>query len=226
MKKIISILFLSLHFVLPLHAQYDDAGLWTTLNVEKKLSSRFHLFLTEEFRLRENFSEINLFYTDVGFGYKPYNFMKVELAYRFIQKKLVTDFYSMRHRFMLDVTLKKKFGEFDLAYRHRLQREVRNINSSENGILPEWYSRNKFTVKYDLQKKYTPYISAEFRYQIDDPRNIESDQTWHRGRYVAGFDYEFDKKNKLGLYYLIQHEWNVSLPENQYVIGVEYSVSL
>jgi hypothetical protein len=225
-KKLLSFFIFLFGIIFSTSAQYDDAGLWTTLNIEKKLKNNFRIFLTEEFRLRENFSEINLFYTEVGVGCKPYSFLKIDLSYRFIQKKLETDFYSMRHRFMLDITLKKKLKDFEFSYRHRLQREVRNINSSENGRLPEWYSRNKFSVKYDFGKKYTPYISAEFRYQIDDPRNIESDQTWHRGRYVAGVDYELDKKNKLGLYYLIQHEWNVSLPENQYIIGLEYSLSL
>lgn len=226
MKKFISVLLFTAGIIFSVSAQYDDAGLWTTINAEKKLKNNFHIFLTEEFRLKENFSQINLFYTDIGFGYRPLNFLKVELAYRLTEKHLITDFYSTRHRLMLDIALKKKYGNFDLAYRHRLQTEVRNVNSSENGRVPEWYSRNKFTVKYDLQKKYTPYISTELRYQIDDLRNIESDQTWHRARYALGFDYELDKKNKLGLYYLIQHEWNVSLPENLYIIGVEYSVVL
>jgi hypothetical protein len=226
LKKFLLLFIFSSGIIVPAAAQYDDAGLWTTLNLEKKLNSRFHLFLTEEFRLRENFSQINLFYTDVGIGVKPAGFMKVELAYRSIEKKLITGFYSMRHRLMLDITLKKKFDKFEFVYRHRLQREVRNVNSSENGRVPEWYSRNKLTVKYDLEKKYTPYVSAEFRYQIDDPHNIESDQTWHRARYAAGFDYELNKKNKLGFYYLVQHEWNVSIPENLYIVGVEYSLSL
>ncbi|HLG35920.1 MAG TPA: DUF2490 domain-containing protein [Bacteroidia bacterium] len=219
-------LFFFLGFLSPLHAQYDDAGLWTTINIEKKLKNNFRIFLTEEFRLRENFSEINLFYTDVGVGYRPYSFLKLDLSYRMTEKKLITDFYSIRHRLMLDITLKKKYGNFDLAYRHRLQREVRNINSSENGRNPEWYSRNKFTAKYDTDKKYTPYVSCEFRYQIDDPRNMESDQTWHRARFVAGLEYELNKKNTFGLYYLIQHEWNVSLPEKLYIIGLEYSLTL
>lgn len=226
MKKFISVLLFTAGIIFSTSAQYDDAGLWTTINAEKKLKNNFHIFLTEEFRLKENFSQINLFYTDIGVGYRPLNFLKVELAYRSAEKKLITGFYSIRHRLMLDITMKKKYGNFDLAYRHRLQTEVRNVNSSENGSVPEWYSRNKFTVRYDLQKKYTPYLSTELRYQIDDLRNIESDQTWHRARYAFGFDYELDKKNKLGLYYLIQHEWNVSLPENLYIIGVEYSVTL
>src|SRR5690242_7533936 len=104
------------------HSQnYDDAGLWTTVNLEKKLENNFAVFLTEEFRLKENFSMINLFYTDAGFSFRPASILKVSLAYRFTQKHQLDDSYSFRHRLMLDITLRKKFANTTLSYRHRLQ---------------------------------------------------------------------------------------------------------
>ncbi len=227
MKIFFSTIIFSFIILSTLHAQsYNDAGMWSTLNIEKKLKNNFSVFLTEELRLRENFSQINLFYTDIGVGYQHANILKVEVAYRSVQKHLNTDFYSMRHRLMLDITLKKKHNHFTLAYRQRFQAEVRNINSSNNGGVPDWYSRSKAELKYDLHKKYTPYASCELRYQINDPRNVESNNTWHRARYAVGFNYEVNKRNVLGLYYLIQREWNVSIPENQFIIGLEYSIKL
>jgi hypothetical protein len=204
----------------------NDAGLWTTFNLDKKLNDKFSIFATEEFRLRENFSRVNLFYTDLGVEYRPVKVLKVALSYRLIEKNLDDDSYSYRHRFMLDITLKKKFGKFVLSYRQRLQREVRNINSSSDGFMPEWYSRNKFTVKLDLDKKITPYIAAEFRYQIVNPRAVEINGLWHRNRYSAGLDYKVNDKNAFGLYYLVQQEYNVSAPQNLYIVGIEYSLSL
>lgn len=202
---------------------YDDAGLWTTVNLEKNLKNNFGLFLTEEFRLKENFSRVNLFYTDAGVSFRPANFLKIALAYRFTQKHLLDDSYSFRHRFMLDITLRRKIERTTVSYRHRLQSEVIDVQSSEKGHIPEWYSRSKVEAKYDLGKKYRPFASLEYRYQFFNPRDEESDQTWHRYRAAAGFDYEMNKKNTFGLYYLIQHEWNVSHPDNLYIIGVEYS---
>ncbi|MFL5765377.1 MAG: DUF2490 domain-containing protein [Bacteroidia bacterium] len=226
MKKIIALfLFLSAGSVLFAQATKasQDAGLWATLNVEKKLSDRFNVLFTEECRLRDNYSRVNLFYTDIGLETNVAKFLKVALCYRNIQKSTDPGFYSFRHRFMLDITLKKKFGNFVLSYRQRIQREARNIYTSERGYLPEWYSRNKFGVKYDFGKRITPYVSAEFRYQLHDPRMMESDQTWHRARYVAGIDYELGKKSSLGLYYLMQHEWNVKTPQTIFITGVEYN---
>lgn len=204
----------------------DDAGLWATFNLDKKLNNKFSLFATEEFRMRENFTRVNLFYTDLGVEYRPAKILKVALAYRLIEKNLIDDSYSFRHRLMLDITLRKKVNKFVLSYRQRLQGEVRNVYSSEDGHLPEWYSRNKFTLKYDLDKPITPYIAAEFRYQIKNPRALESDGLFHRNRYSIGLDYKRNDKNTFGLYYLVQQEYNVSAPQNLYIIGVEYSLSL
>jgi hypothetical protein len=227
MNKKILILLISITAVVGAFAQAsDDAGLWTTFNLDKKLNDKFSLFLTEEFRLRENFTRINLFYTDLGVEYRPAKILKVALSYRLIEKNLIDDNYSFRHRVMLDITLKKKFGKVILAYRNRTQREVRDVESSEDGYLPEWYSRNKFTLKLDLDKPIQPYIGTEWRYQISNPRQQETDGLWHRARYVAGIDYKKSDKHTFGLYYLIQREFNVSAPQNLYIVGIEYSLSL
>ncbi len=136
------------------------------------------------------------------------------------------NFFSFRHRVQWDVTLKKAFGDFDLSYRHRLQVELKNVYSSDNGFLPEWFSRNKLQVKYDFDKPYTPYFSVELRYQIRDPRSPESNNLWHRARYQGGFDYKFNSHHSMGLYYLVQNEFNISEPEQLYIIGLEYTFKL
>jgi hypothetical protein len=204
----------------------NDAGLWTTFNIDKKVKKNFAVFATEEFRLRENFTRLNLFYTDLGFSLKPFSFLKVSLAYRTIQKNTKENTFSFRHRLMLDITLKKKVGMFALSYRQRIQSEVRDVYSSDFGDIPEWYSRNKFEIKFDLNKPITPYIAAEFRYQINNPRLVEANNTWHRNRYFVGLDYKRNDKNSFGIYYMIQQEYNVSAPQNLYILGLEYDLSL
>jgi hypothetical protein len=82
-----------------------------------------------------------------GFSYRPLGFLKVALAYRLIEKYQLDDSYSFRHRLMLDIILRKKFEHITLSYRQRLQSEVRDVQSSEKGGVPEWYSRNKIEVK-------------------------------------------------------------------------------
>lgn len=226
MKKIAFLLSLAIGFASQSFAQTtNDAGLWCTFNIDKSLNKKFGVFLTEEYRVRENFSQNNLFYTDFGFSYKPANFLKISLAYRCIEKFTEDNTISFRHRGMIDIALKKKFGQFAFSFRERIQAEVRNVYSSEIGNLPEWYSRNKIQIKYDLKKPITPYIGCEFRYQINNPRAIESNKLWSRGRYFVGLDYKKSDRNTFGVFYLLQKEWNVSAPQNLYILGLEYSLS-
>ncbi len=226
-KGILSLFFITFSVSINSFSQpVNDAGMWTTFNVDKKIKNDVSIFLTEEYRLKENFTQTNLFYSELGLEIRPLNFLKVSLAYRMIEKNLIDNTFSFRHRMMLNITFKKKLKKISLSYRQRIQAEERNIYSSANGRMPEWYSRNKFELKYDLNKPVTPYIAAEFRYQINDPRNTESNGLWHRSRYIIGIDYKRNDKNTFGLYYLIQNEYNVSSPENLYIVGLEYSLSL
>ena len=222
-------LFLTAFLFATIHGfsqNYSDAGMWNTINIEKKLNSKVAVLFTEECRIKENFSRLNLFYTNLGLEYRVEKNFKVALIYRWIDKYQDDNTFSYRHRLMLDLTVKHKLGQFVISYRNRTQAEERDIFSSEHGKIAEWYSRNKFAVKYDMNKRYTPYASAEFRYQIHDRRNFESEHMWHRDRYVAGFDYSINVRNTFGLYYLIQHEYNVLFPQNLFIIGLEYSLSL
>ena len=227
MKKIAILFLVSIWFIPQSQAQVtEDAGLWCTFNVEKALTQKFSLFITEEYRVRENFSQHNLFYTDLGASFKPVKMLKFSLSYRTIQKFQEENTISFRNRITFDILLKQKFGKLVFSYRQRIQSEYRNVYSSELGAIPEWYTRSKLSIKYDTDKKLTPYVSAEYRYQINNPRSVESNKLWHRQRYQVGFDYKKSERNTFGVYYLIQREWNVSAPQSLYILGLEYTISL
>jgi len=204
----------------------NDAGLWLTMNIEKKLSKRLEISLTEEYRLKENYAQHNLFYTDLGVAYKPLGFMKISFSYRAIQKYLLDETYSFRHRLTMDILLKRKFGRWVPSFRQRIQTQVRNVYSSETGTLPEWFARERFELKYDLDKPVAPYAAIEWRYQLKDPRNMDLNGTWNRVRYTLGIDYRLNEKNALSLYYLIQRGFNVPEPQNDYITGLSYTLSL
>lgn len=227
MKKIAILFIISIGFTSQSFAQAtDDAGLWCTFNVEKALNQKFSLFITEEYRVRENYSQSNLFYTDLGASFKPADFIKISLSYRCIEKFIEDNAISFRHRGMLDVVLKKKVGPLAFSFRQRLQGEYRNLYSSELGAIPEWYTRSKLTIKYDFNKPVTPYIASELRYQINNPRSVDVNNLWHRSRFILGLDYKKSDRNTFGVYYLIQREWNISAPQNLYILGLEYTISL
>ncbi len=208
--------------------QRNDAGMWNTLSIQHALTKKISLVIDEELRLKENYQRINLFYTNVGIDYKINKFLKISPSYRFIQKKRLEDSYSYRHRFMLDVSIKKKIQKIIVSERIRYQAEVQDFYSSKKGKLAEQFLRFKTDLKYTAFEKVTPYISCEVRYQIHAPRGDGSmyDNGFHRVRNVLGIEYEINKKNSVNLYYLFQTEFNISTPETIYIFGVAYSVSI
>lgn len=205
---------------------YPDAGMWSTLSIDYALNKRWAILFCEELRLRENYSRLNLLYTNIGMEFNGGKHFKTSLVYRNIERQNLDNSFTIRHRLMWDATLRTKYKRWSLAYRHRLQVEYRAIQSSNMGKIPEWYSRHKFELGYQYNKRLSPYAAVELRYQLHDPRNMVSDQTWHRVRYQLGFDYRVNKFSKVGLYYLMQRVFNVSNYENLYITGIEYGISL
>ena len=211
---------------LPASAQQYDLWQWTTLSVDKKLNSRFSASFDEEVRWYENISQFNLSYTNVGASYKVSKIFKVAVVYRFLQKGQSDGSISFRHRFYTDLSLKNKFGIFALGYRCRLQTQIRDVNSSSDGTVPESYWRNKFDIKFDFNKPLVPYIAAEFRYQFGNDRLKEANYLFNRGRYYVGLDYKLSPKSSVGTYYMMQWEYNVKNPGRYSVLGLTYGLSL
>jgi hypothetical protein len=202
--------------------------MWATFTLQHPVSKKITLVLDQEFRLRENYQRINLFYTNFGIDYKFNKFLKISPTYRTIQKKRLDGSYSFRHRLMLDVTLKRKINRFALSERIRYQIEVQDFYTSRKGKLAEQFLRFKTDLKYSISERITPYISCELRYQIRSPRGDGPvyDNGFHRIRNVVGCEYQINKKNSVNLYYLFQTEFNISTPESIYILGIAYSLTI
>ena len=205
---------------------YSDAGSWNTINLDYAISKKMTMVYTQEMRIKENYSRLNLFYSEFGLDYSINKYIKTSISYRFTQKLKDENWFGFRHRFTWDVNFKYKLNKLSLAYRNRIQGEYKDTYSSENGKIPEWYLRSRGSVSYQLNKKISPYFSTEFRFQLRDVNNIESEGKWHRVRYQTGIDYRLNDFSKIGIYYLIQQEFNSNTIENQYITGLEYSLSL
>lgn len=204
-----------------LFAQQDDAGLWTSVGLKHQITRRLSVSLAEQFRFHQNMSELDQFFTDVGLDYDLLKSLKVSVNYRIISKNRLT-YYSTRHRSYIDLAYKVKLKPFTIGLRQRIQNEVRDINSSDYGKVPEWYSRTKLSVKLDLNKKYTPYVSTEYFYIIDNFK--EQDHVFDKDRYEIGVDYDFNRRSSLNLFYLIQKDI-LQNKTRDFVSGLGYSYS-
>lgn len=209
-------------FSIPLKAQVNDAGLWTSVKVETKLIKKLNASILQEFRFNENITELGAFYTEAGLDYKINKHFQVEVNYRFSQKRKVENYYSTRHRFSIDLRYSKKLKPFELKYRIRFQDQYEDIGRSEDGGVAELYLRNKLSLQWDLKKAYTPYVSVELFSPLNYPRYYAFDNI----RSTAGVEYAFTKHHKLDLYYMIHKEVNMSQPYTYYVVGIGYVYKL
>ncbi len=203
---------------------FKDAGMWNTLSFKHKINKKFDLLITEEFRLKENFSQVNLTYTELGLEYSYNKNIKTSVTYRTIQKFQYDNPLSYRNRVQWDIGLKKSYGKFGINYRHRLQLEVKDYNTSENGHYREWFSRHKIGIKYEINNKWSIALSGEYRMQLSDPRSPEYNLGFHRQRYQAGFTYKINSKQDFGIYYLYQNEFTIKNLTDIYILGIEYSI--
>jgi len=192
-----------------------------TLSADKKISKKVTFDFDEELRLFNNMSQVNLFFSNLSVEYKLSKRFRFALAYRFINKNQI-DYYSQRHRLYVDASYRNKWNHFTFVYRLRLQGQVRDLNSSDKGGNVESYMRHKFDLQYSY-KKFTPYLATEFRFQFTNPFYPEGNDSWDRGRYYAGCDYDFNHHNTLNLYFMIQHDYNIPFYEEDFTTGIQFT---
>ena len=222
--KILNVIFILITLTSQSQKVFKDAGMWNTLSFKHKINKKLALLFTEEFRLKENFTQVNLTYSEFGLEYTYNKNVKTSIVYRAIQKFQYDNPLSYRNRMQWDIGLKKNIGKFGINYRHRLQGEVKDYYTSENGHYREWFSRHKIGAKYEINDKWSIAISGEYRLQLSDPRSPEYNRGIHRQRYQAGFTYKISSKQDFGMYYLYQNEFTIQNLTDIYILGVEYSI--
>ncbi len=201
-------------------AQIDDIGLWLGLSAKKQITRKWEGSLSSQLRLDHDITEIDQVLVDAGMEYSISSKIKSGIHYRFINSNQ-ENYYSKRHRFYLDLSYKEKIDFITLTLRERIQEQFSDYYSSETGKIPIWNLRSKLTAKFDVNKKYSPYLSVEMYYLIDNAK--EHDGLITRFRYETGFDYEFNRAQSLNPYVLLQ---SIASPGfMQLIYGVTYSYS-
>ncbi|MBI5540388.1 MAG: DUF2490 domain-containing protein [Bacteroidia bacterium] len=219
MSKQITGWFFFICFSMASWAQVNDAGMWLSVNAEKKITPVLSFTLSEEVRLSENFTEAGMIFTDAGLNYKINKFVRVSANYRFIEKLKKNNTYNLRNRYYFDVTLRKKIKPVILQFRTRFQCQYNRMYEADDYPGPYYYSRNKFMVKADLDKNYVPYIYSEIYSPLNNPDGIFMDKI----KYCAGIEYRINRMHEFDLFYVIQKEYNVENPVTDFVIGIGYN---
>lgn len=218
-KRLLRLLFLpALLTWSGLAAQVNDAQMWLTAEVEKKITPALSAAFTEEVRLTENMSEVGAVYSDLGVNYKFLKRFKVGAFGRFTLKRRLDDTYQPFWSWYAELTAREKFKPVGLALRLRYQSRYAEYGTSERAAIASNHIRAKLTVKFDLDLKLEPYVYAETYFRTCVPAYQSFDQL----RLCAGVNYAFSRRHAVDLHYLVAREFNAVNPETDYVIGLGY----
>ena len=201
----------------------DDLALWMSLNLDKKINKKISLQLSQQNRINENISTYGRGSIDLGITYKLIKGLRIMGSYTYLKRPNPDNSFTNEHRFSSGLIYKKNVGQWDFSCRSMVQMRFKDIYSSKNGKIPKNYWRNKFGIKYKLNKYFTPYLAEEIYY----PFNQSKTSGLNKSRSFVGFDYTLNRKTQIGSYFLLQHQLNApKTTQRDFVIGVEFSYQL
>lgn len=201
----------------------NDFGVWLSGSFSKDITKDFDFSIEQEFRLDENATELGKAYTTLSLDYKLQSWIRFGLNYRFILNKGDDALYGQRHRVMGDMSFRMQQHRWKFTNRIRAQSEIRTVNyTHEFGFAPTLDLRNTIKVKYRINRKYEPHMSADFRFLMRDVRTPYI-TGFDRHRIVAGVDITLARNKVLDLYVLTSRHWNIVEPKQLFVVGASFS---
>ncbi|MBI2968573.1 MAG: DUF2490 domain-containing protein [Bacteroidetes bacterium] len=202
--------------IINLRAQQRDAGLWTSVNIEKKITQKFSAVASGELRFNDNISHLGTFFADPGITYAILKNFKIAYHYRFSNQRRLDGSYSKRHRYYFDFAYRHRLWKLSLQFRYRFQSQYTDILISEDGKIPEYTNRYKFTIRYLPDRPVKPYLAVEFFENFDG-------YYLSKIRYFLGLEYSLNKRNSVEIFYLIQKEVQTSDPLTDFIAGCSYA---
>ena len=219
---LIQLLFTIISNTDTLSAQNRDFQLWTGAAIEAEPFKNISLEIEEELRLKNNAGDIESYFTDIGLSVDIWKGFTIGGYYRFVMKN-EEERYSKIHRYHFDLSYGRKLGRFELSARTRYQIRYEDVYTSENGHLPEKYSRNKLRVSYDIYRtSLEPRLWFEIYYQLNNPEGNCIDKI----RIAPELRYTIKSSNEIKIFYMIEKEYRVSDPALIFVLGVGYAYKI
>jgi hypothetical protein len=200
----------------------SDAGVWTSVEVEKRFSQAFSMQLNQELRFNENVTQLGAFFTELGLGYRFNKKFRMAAAYRFVNQREMAEFYSQRHRFYVNAAYRQKIGLIQLTGRLQYQQQYKDAGTLLNFYDPVDYLRTKVSLKLNTERKTEPYISAE----VFSPLAATGIQPIDKIRYTFGIDFHVNPRSTIDLFYHIQKEQNRNSIKMDFLSGISFRYRL
>jgi len=155
----------------------------TSVGIDWKIASGFHLDAGYELRTADKFARIERNQLNVGIRYSPIKHLEIGTGYYYIGHFDSEKNYKPRHRVYFDLTGSYKFGSWKLSLRERVQMTNKAYDFNEYQ-----QTRNLVELKSRLKLSYValihlkPYVYAEIRNCFNAP-SFTADYNETTGKY-------------------------------------------
>lgn len=228
--KYLIVLVSLLLFATAAKTQSPDFGVWTSVDVEKKLA-KWNLNGELELRTSDNSGTVSRWGMMLGGDYAVAGNLKLGAAYQFIYFHDVeySDFQP-RHRLTAFAQGKHKWGNFAFSLREKIQVTTKDESDriKKSGkidtykINPAWSWRNRLKIAYDIPRcRFTPSVSAETFYQLNNPDG----NRFNGLRTIISVACRLDRRSTLDISGVYHREINEQLPQDKLVVDVRYIYS-
>lgn len=227
MRKIQMALVLCLTLANYASAQNEnDLESWTSIGLKYKINKKWGLELQEQFRLKENISVTDQYFTQLDGSYKLNKNISFGAGLRYIKSNDNTgkiQGYEKHFRYHFDVVLKHKINSFTLKHRLRYQNKNELNVSEADGDYAKKNLRFKSSISYNFKDwKLDPKFSAEIFNRSEEG----GDSGFSKYRLTLGTSYKMKSAGEIGLYYRMEKELNESFPKTTNIIGLKYIYTL
>lgn len=217
-------------------AEGDDFGLWSEVNVEKKISRNLSVDGGVELRTRDHVKTVDRWSGSIGASYKLTDWLKASAGYTLLydnnekwndKQTKVANFWGTRHRFNVSLTGSVDFGNLSVSLRERWQytyrpeKTVERTKVSKGTVEDKTYNgkgknvwRNRLQLKYKVSKVWRPYVNGE----------TFVSNGMDKYRLSAGTEIRLSKQHSFDVKYLFQKSCGDDDEEgNRHIIGLGYT---
>ena len=200
----------------------SDVQLRVGAGLEIPIGRKWEFAWNEQVRLHNNLANFDKVVSSVGFGYKPWKFLKLEAQYGFVNERTSktdndtgykTIDWQIRHRLNADITGSVRLGNVKLSLRERVRVQFRgdSVNKYEHPN-PEITLRSRLKGAVDLRNgRWEPYAFAEVYTTLNavgvvnnylrEP--IRYANYINRVRLGLGTEMKLSNSSKLDFYYMV-----------------------